>query len=104
MERLLPIGTIVQARWTDQHAVRMMIVGYYPKNKNTGKIYDYMAVFYPMGMSFSDAPQGLNRGAILKVEAMGFEDERTREYLQGMEQILQAAKERMSQNDEGVKE
>lgn len=97
MGQLLPVGTIVKARWTEQNAVRMMIVGYYPKDKKTGKVYDYLATFYPMGMSFSDASQGLNQDAVLGVESMGFEDEDTRAYLDGLMQMVDAMKKKATE-------
>ena len=47
MEKLYPLGTVIRLK---NSVSIVMIIGYYPVNHMTQKIYHYVAVSYPMGI------------------------------------------------------
>ena len=94
MGYLLPTGTIVKAKLSEEHSLRVMIVGHYPRNEKSGRIYEYATIYYPMGTTLNLNFQGVNHEAIQEVEALGYEDEDTRIYLDGLEQLVSSMKQK----------
>lgn len=74
MEALFPIGTIIQAE-VEIGVATLMIIGYFPKKNDTGKIYDYSAILYPQGIDLNTNIFLVNRGMILNVIHKGYMDE-----------------------------
>ena len=48
MKSLLPLGTIIRPK---DETEEFMIIGYYPIDKNTNKLYDYITCLYPIGIT-----------------------------------------------------
>lgn len=48
---LFPIGSVVSLKGLDQ--AKLIIIGYYPQNREGGKIFDYLAVPYPYGLQLN---------------------------------------------------
>ena len=46
MKNVLPIGSVVKISGGEK---RLMIVGYFPKVKTDGKVYDFIGCLYPEG-------------------------------------------------------
>lgn len=74
METLLPIGTIIHAE-VEIGVVSLMIIGYFPKKNDTGRIYEYSAVLYPQGVDFNTNIFLINHSMILNVIHEGYKDE-----------------------------
>ena len=49
MNKILSIGTIVKVRGM-YDGVNLMIIGYFPIEKETEKIFDYSVILYPQGL------------------------------------------------------
>ena len=49
MNKILSIGTIVKVRGM-YDGVNLMIIGYFPIEKETEKIFDYSGILYPQGL------------------------------------------------------
>lgn len=80
MEALLPIGTIIQAE-VEIGVATLMIIGYYPKKNDTGKIYEYSAVLYPQGIDLNTNIFLLNRSMILNVICEGYKDDVAEQFI-----------------------
>ena len=48
MNELLPLGTILKPK---KESREYMIIGYYPLNQETNKLYDYATCLYPYGIA-----------------------------------------------------
>ena len=79
---LLPIGSVVTIRFNQN---RFMIIGHKMKNDNDNKIYDYLAVYYPLGLHTINELSFFNRNIIKKVHFFGYTDEEGNKYLSEME-------------------
>ena len=101
MGYLLPIGSIVKARLSEEYSMRLLIVGHFPRNEKTGRVYDYAAIFYPMGTTMRLRLQGLNHSSIQEVEARGYEDEDTKIYLDALEQLLDGMRKKAMEIQDG---
>ena len=101
MGYLLPTGTVVKAKLSEEYSMRVMIVGHFPRNEKTKRIYEYATVLYPMGTTMRLSLQGLNHSSIQEVESLGYEDDDTKIYLEGLEQLIGAMKQKAMelQND-----
>ena len=72
-EGLLPIGSVVLLT---QSRKRVMIVGVCQRAaKDPGKIWDYVGVVFPEGFLASDKMLMFNREQIVRVFALGYQDE-----------------------------
>ena len=74
MERLLALGSVVKVQMRGGGVQRLMIAGYFPKDKKTGRSYDYAAVPYPYGMRDMPVIRTFNRLQILETEHQGYLD------------------------------
>ena len=63
MEQLLALGTVVKADLGEKSTALLMIAGYYPRDERNGRVYDYLTVMYPVGMTLQAA------AALLEPEA-----------------------------------
>lgn len=89
MEQLLALGTVVKVDLGKKQTARLMIIGYYPQNKQDGKVYDYVTVLYPFGMCFEPAIQCINKASILAVEKEGYLDETAEAFTKELPQLIQ---------------
>ena len=88
MERLLALGSVVRVQVEEQATARLMIAGYLPEDKNTGKIYDYVTVLYPWGMQQTPAVQMIRQDQILEVEAEGYLDEKAAAFTRELPELI----------------
>lgn len=72
MRELLPIGSVVKLKEEEQ---LFMIYGRFFENKNTKKIYDYLACMYPEGRLDSKINFAFNDSDIEEVYFIGFKNE-----------------------------
>lgn len=73
MNDTLPVGSIIKI---DEDApAAIMITGYYPIDKNTGKRFDYSGVIYPEGLNSSLNLLLFNKEDIKLVLFTGYSDE-----------------------------
>ena len=110
MKQLLPLGTIVKVNLGQKSAAYLMIAGYYPKNNETGEVYDYLTVMYPFGMCYKESVQMIKASSIMQIEAMGYMDETAEKFTKELPQLLaevrgavQDAVEEALANEEQVK-
>lgn len=75
-DTLLAIGTIVKLKNID--AVDMMILGYYPIDKDMNEMYEYLAVIYPQGILNENSFFLLNSTDIAEVVYQGYADEESK--------------------------
>ena len=93
MERLLALGSVVQVQVEEQATARLMIAGYFPEDKESGRIYDYATVVYPFGMWEQPAIQMIDEAQILKVEAAGYMDERAEAFTWTLPRMIERVRE-----------
>ena len=104
MERLLALGSVVKVQMRGGGVQRLMIAGYFPKDKKTGRSYDYAAVPYPYGMRDMPVIRTFNRPQILETEHQGYLDERAEIYTMQLPMMLERMKEVLTQKLASVKE
>lgn len=88
MERLLALGSVVKVQVEEQATARLMIAGYLPEDRKTGKIYDYVTVLYPWGMQQVPAVQMILQDQILEVEAEGYLDEKAAAFTRELPELI----------------
>ena len=82
---LLPLGTVVSIRFTKG---KFVIMGYYPKDMKTGKIYDYALIKYPQGLIDLDDSIVVNRDLLRKVLHLGYESDVSKEFKESLEKSM----------------
>ncbi len=85
MQGLLPLGSILKMK--DNEAV-LMIVGYYPINREKKHVYKYMAVAYPYGVTDTGNVRFLDDSGIEKVIRRGYENKESTDFLNRLSQIM----------------
>lgn len=80
---LLPVGTIVKVRFSK---VEYMIFGFYIKDPNAEKPFDYCALPYPWGLLNLNDMVAFDRDVIKKVVHMGYVSEEEKQYKQELEE------------------
>jgi hypothetical protein len=80
---LLPVGTIVKVRFSKYE---YMIFGFYIRDPEENKVYDYMAIPYPHGLLNLNDTIGLDRDMIKKVVHLGYINEEEKEYKKEIEE------------------
>ncbi len=93
MEQLLALGTVVKADLGEKSTALLMIAGYYPRDERNGRVYDYLTVMYPVGMTLQAAVQMIDSSEILSVEADGYLDETTQAFTRGLPEPLQITRD-----------
>lgn len=74
---LLPVGTVVKLQYVDQLA---MVYGYYQRDIDTKKIYDYVGTIYPLGVRKGGNDIVFNKDAIEKIHFIGYDTDIYRKY------------------------
>ena len=87
---LLPVGTIVKIRLSKQE---YMIMGFYIKNPDSDKVYDYSAVIYPEGLMSLDDVVVFDRDYIKKVVHLGYVDDEEIKFKKEINELAEAAKQ-----------
>lgn len=70
---LLPIGSIVSLKKVN---MKVMIAGFFPKDNETGKVFDYFGVAYPFGYVSEKTNMVFQAEAVQEVLFRGYEDEK----------------------------
>ena len=78
---LLPVGTLVKLRMSKE---KYCIIGFGVNDKNTGRIYDYAAVTYPIGLQSLDDTVAFDEGMIKRVIHIGYVTPEDMEYRQNV--------------------
>ena len=76
MNELLPIGSLVIL---ENISKPVMILSYLPEHK--GRVFDYLGVFYPVGLVSNKSAMIFNQSGIEKLIVKGYEDEDCRKFL-----------------------
>ena len=79
MKNVLPIGSVVKISGGEK---RLMIVGYFPKVKTDGKVYDFIGCLYPEGFINAESFYMFNMSDIEKVDFVGFVDTEGQVYIE----------------------
>lgn len=69
--KALPIGTVVAMKKPEQ--AKRMIIGYYPTKD--GRLYDYLAVMFPIGLTLEAQALGIRDEDIDHVIQIGYEND-----------------------------
>lgn len=77
MNRLLPLGTVFKLLGSPS---RIMIIGYFPINSQTGKSFQYIGTVYPLGVQKENSMLMFDEDAIGTVLFQGYEDETVQRY------------------------
>lgn len=85
MQGLLPLGSILKMKVSE--AV-LMIVGYYPINREKKHVYKYMAVAFPYGVTDTGNVMFLDESDIEKVIRRGYENTESTEFLNRLSRIM----------------
>ena len=72
----LPVGSVVKIRFSK---VDLMIIGFYTKDEE-GKLYDYCAVEYPIGLYNMNNLIMFNNDVVKKVIHKGYETEEDKKF------------------------
>ncbi len=80
---ILPIGSIVKLKNT---GIKVMIAGVFPKDNETGNVYDYFGVSYPFGYVSDKTNIVFQEPAIDEVIFRGYEDKSRKELVQFISQ------------------
>lgn len=88
-----PVGTIVKL--TIDSDMLFMISGYLTR-QGDGKIFDYFAVPFPMGLAKDNQYISFNRNCITQVVHMGYCDEQCSKVLEGFDQFVENIKKSTS--------
>ena len=84
MSMYYPIGTIVKLSIDEQ--MLFMIAGYLPR-QGDGKIHDYFAVPFPLGLVKDNQYISFNRKCITQVVHVGYCDASCQDVLEGFDQM-----------------
>lgn len=79
---LLPVGSIVKTDLTKP--ISIMIIGYYPIDRNTSTCYQYAGALYPSGLSESNRVLLFNHNDIKKILFEGYATDGSRELIRNM--------------------
>ena len=82
---LLPVGSIVKIRLSKEFFV---IVGFYPIEKDTEKMYDYIAVRYPYGFAGNDSFTFFNKDLVRKVIKVGYESKEDKDFKEKLKESI----------------
>lgn len=85
IEGLLPIGSVVMLAGGTQ---RVMITGYCQLRADRQKLYDYCGCLFPQGMMSADQNYLFNQEQIDRIDALGFIDPESGEFLAKAEKSL----------------
>lgn len=89
---LLPVGTVVKVKDVEQ---RLMIFGVLQKGGAIpGRIFDYIAVPYPMGLQDMRLNIGFDHEDIEEIIFRGYEDDERKAFLVVLEAVERAQKNR----------
>lgn len=72
MDEILKLGTVVKI---SEPEGEVMIIGYYPQDPETGKIYTYLGISPVYGISFKEEAVFFNQDLILEKVFDGYSDE-----------------------------
>ena len=81
----LPIGTIVSLNGGTK---KVMIVGFYPIDKNNNVMYEYSGCLYPEGFLSNSKMVVFNHNQIEKVYYLGFSDQEELEFRQQLNTLI----------------
>lgn len=91
-EYLLPIGTVVKIKEVEQ---RLMIFGILQKGETVpGRVFDYIAVPYPMGLQDMRLNIGFDHEDIEEIVFRGYEDDERKAFLVVLEAVEQVQKKK----------
>ncbi len=71
MEELLKLGTVVRL---DDSPVELMIVGYFPRDKNTETAFTYTGINADLGISFREEAVYFNLDSVKEIVFDGYSD------------------------------
>lgn len=71
IEKYLPVGTVVT---TNQSNKKLMIIGFSPKEKKEGKVFDYCGCLFPEGIIRNDMNFLFNHDQIKNIFFLGYND------------------------------
>ncbi|WP_294499214.1 DUF4176 domain-containing protein [uncultured Gemmiger sp.] len=86
MKELLPVGSVVLLRGAKK---KVMIIGVMQKQKESGKLYDYLGVPYPEGYISADRNLLFNQESINDVVFQGYDNPERQGFLQLLDVALQ---------------
>lgn len=72
MEEILKLGTVVKI---SEPEGEVMIIGYYPEDSETGKVYTYLGISPVYGISFNEDAVFFNQDLISEIVFEGYSDE-----------------------------
>ena len=87
MDELLPIGSVVSLG--DSGQIYSMILGYYLKNDSQRKIYDYIGVLYPFGITGDSDLIPFDRTDIHEVLFQGYQSDNCKAVCKALPKIMQ---------------
>lgn len=93
MTELHPIGTVVRLKRDTE--LLFMIIGFLPK-KAQGKVFDYVAVPYPLGLIELHQYVCFNSDAIKTVEFDGYKDSSCDLFLNSINEFSESVKSELS--------
>lgn len=97
MERLLALGSVVKVQMKKDLVQRLMIAGYFPKEKKTGRTYDYAAVPYPFGVCPVPVIRTFNQPQIVEVEYRGYMDEQAEVFTRQLPELINKMAEELEE-------
>ncbi len=89
-EKLLPIGSVILLRGGTKE---LMIIGYFPVDKETGECYEYEGCLYPEGLITTEDIALIHHDAIEKVVQRGYASAATENILKKYTQLYKRLKE-----------
>lgn len=92
MNQLLTIGTIVRIKKMAS-GMNMMIVGYYPIEKETETLFEYSGILYPQGFIGERSIFLFYAEDIEEIIFDGYSDEEGKEFRKGLPLLLQTIAE-----------
>lgn len=87
----LPVGSVVKIRLSKEYFV---IVGFCPIEKETKKMYDYIAVRYPYGFAGQDSYTFFNKDVVRKVIKLGHESKEDKEFKVKLKESIEKRKKK----------
>lgn len=82
---MLPIGTVVNLK---NGTKRVMIIGFYPVDKNSNTMYNYSGCLYPEGFISNNKLVLFNHNQIEKIYHMGLSDQEEMEFKNQLNTLL----------------
>ena len=104
MEQLLALGSVVRVRVKKDAVQRLMIAGYFLKEKETGRTYDYAAVPYPFGVCPVPVIRTFNQPQIVEVEHRGYMDEQAERFTGQMPELINKMTQKLEELAERPKQ